>query len=654
VEVTIMPDLTDLSSSSPVDTAPQDSASSLTSAKQLVGLWLVAVLPAVLLVLLVAPVVVPISPFQTAITYGAILLLGRAWQFALALWLVRRKTGSLAWPAVRERIRLHAPRHPRTGVPCRRLLWRTLPRFLLLLPLYAVEAALPYIVLFIFRHGTPLWFFGAFRAYTSPFEFVSPGLAGRWDLLVLIMLGWAVHAYLGEELFYRGALLPAMQGQRRWLANAVLYGLSYVHVPWAVPFRLLEAIFLARPAQRLRSLWPAILARGAQGCALLALLLPVVMATPLPTIPDDVRLPNVTLEPEPGRPPRCGHLAALPHPTPSDGYALPIDLRNCDLSGLDLTDRREDLLYATFDTRTVWPAASNLPPDFAPEAIMEMGKNPGLGVRSLHVQGITGRGVGIGIIDQALLVEHEEFAERLMWYEELVFPGTSPAGLHGPAVASLALGKTVGVAPEAHLYYLNPGPALVHLDVHYYAQAVRRLLALNAQLPSENRIRVISISTGWLPGFPGYEDMRDAVAEAEAAGILVVHVGSGHLGLGRPPLVDPDRLTSYEPGLWWASRLYAGTLQEDALLVPMDSRTVAAPASPHHYTFDRDGGQSWATPYVAGVYALAAQVHPDLTPELFWELARETGRPLNVEHEGQTYYAGRIVDPVALIGRLKQ
>jgi len=122
-----------------------------------------------------------------------------------------------------------------------------------------------------------------------------------------------------------------------------------------------------------------------------------------------------------------------------------------------------------------------------------------------------------------------------------------------------------------------------------------------------------------------------------------------------PPLADPESFTSYEPGLFWASNVYAGTLQEeDALLVPMDSRTVAASASPHHYVFYRSGGQSWATPYVAGVYALAAQVYPDMTPELFWELARETGRPLNVEHEGETYDAGRVVDPVALVDRLKE
>ncbi len=336
-----MPDLTDPSSSSSLDTVSQDEASLRHSAKQLVGLWAAAVLPTVLLAWLVAPVVVPISPFPAAITYGAILLLGRGWQFALALWLVRRETGSLAWPAVRERIRLHVPRHPRTGNARPRLLWRTLPRVLLLLPLYAIEAALPYIILSVFKQGTPLWFFGHFRAYSSPLEFVSPGLAGRWDLLLLIMLGWLVNAHLGEEFLYRGALLPAIRSRRRWLANAALYGLSYVYLPWTMPFRFLQGIVLARPAQRLRSLWPAIMARGAQGCALLALLLPVVMAKPLPAIPEDVQLPNVTLQPEPGTVPWGGRLAALPHPTPSDGHALPIDLRNDDLSGLDLTDRRE-------------------------------------------------------------------------------------------------------------------------------------------------------------------------------------------------------------------------------------------------------------------------------------------------------------------------
>ena len=45
-------------------------------------------------------------------------------------------------------------------------------------------------------------------------------------------------------------------------------------------------------------------------------------------------------------------------------------------------------------------------------AILEAGKNPGLGVRALHDEGVTGKGVNVAIIDQNLLLDHPEFAER--------------------------------------------------------------------------------------------------------------------------------------------------------------------------------------------------------------------------------------------------
>ena len=59
---------------------------------------------------------------------------------------------------------------------------------------------------------------------------------------------------------------------------------------------------------------------------------------------------------------------------------------------------------------------------------MELGKDPGLGVRQLQAQGITGSGVGIAIIDQPMLVDHQEYASRLKLYEEInIDPGTDLA-----------------------------------------------------------------------------------------------------------------------------------------------------------------------------------------------------------------------------------
>jgi hypothetical protein len=125
-----------------------------------------------------------------------------------------------------------------------------------------------------------------------------------------------------------------------------------------------------------------------------------------------------------------------------------LDLRCSNLTKLDLSQSGEDLLYADFDSKTQWPPADKMPPDFDWQKIMEVSKDPGLGLRALHAQGITGKNIGIAILDQTLLVDHIEYIDQLQLYEE---PEKRDRGIwssmHGPAVASIAVGKTVGVAP---------------------------------------------------------------------------------------------------------------------------------------------------------------------------------------------------------------
>src|SRR3954454_19924350 len=102
--------------------------------------------------------------------------------------------------------------------------------------------------------------------------------------------------------------------------------------------------------------------------------------------------------------PSHGKIKSVPFYRPGSGSNWQVDLRSCDLSTLNIVDRREDLLHADFDSRTGWP--TRLPEGFGAARVMDLGKNPGLGLRALHARGITGAGVGIGIIDQALLVQH--------------------------------------------------------------------------------------------------------------------------------------------------------------------------------------------------------------------------------------------------------
>ncbi len=137
--------------------------------------------------------------------------------------------------------------------------------------------------------------------------------------------------------------------------------------------------------------------------------------------------------------------------------------------------------------------------------------------------------------------------------------------------------------------------------------------------------------------------------------MLVVFSGSAYVpeGLGRTPLANPNAFASYGPGSYWADEFYAGARSMGRPLVPMDARTTASATGPGEYEFDNHAGVSWAVPYQAGLYALAAQVDPTITPARFLSLERQTGRTVEVERDGRRVPLGPIVDPQALIGALK-
>jgi hypothetical protein len=351
-------------------------------------------------------------------------------------------------------------------------------------------------------------------------------------------------------------------------------------------------------------------------------------------------------------------LNSIPKYDPMSENPLQIDLRSRDLSKIDMSDSLADLMYATFDSKTQWPTADKIPAEFDWQKIMEIGMDPGLGLRTLHEQGINGKGVGIAIIDQPLLVHHIEYKDRVRVYEEAsdLAGRMTEAGMHGPGVASIAVGHSVGVAPAADLYYIATEN---FTDFSICAEAIERIIEINKTLPEDRKIRVLSMSIGWNPQDMGYEEITKAVNEAKAEGIFVIYTSlaeTDHLnfmGLGREPFADPNEFTSYGPGSFWQPNFfYQGSLT-DTLLVPMDSRTVASATGKEDYAYARVSGLSWAVPYLAGMYALAVQVKPDITPEEFWDAALKTGETIAIEHDGKEYSLGVILDPQALIEEIK-
>jgi hypothetical protein len=348
-----------------------------------------------------------------------------------------------------------------------------------------------------------------------------------------------------------------------------------------------------------------------------------------------------------------------------------VDLRSYDLTFMNIKDKVDDLMYASFDSKTIW--SKDMPDSFNPQKIMELGKSPGLGIEKLHKTGVTGKGVGIGIIDQALLVEHVEYKDNLKLYEE-IHCADNTAQMHGPAVASIAVGKTTGVAPNADLYYIAETHGTYtsngfEWDFTSIAESIDRILEVNKSLPKNKKIRVISISVGWNKSQKGYNEVTAAVNRAKEQGVFVVSsslidtYGYMFSGIGRQPLKNPDDKTSYEPGLFWANLYYEsgqkyftyfGVKEDQVLLVPMDSRTTASPTGYNDYVFYREGGWSWSIPYIAGLYALACQVNPDITPDIFWDKALKTGDTINIDYNGKSYELKKIVNPAKLIEDIRK
>lgn len=192
------------------------------------------------------------------------------------------------------------------------------------------------------------------------------------------------------------------------------------------------------------------------------------------------------------------------------------DVRFMDVSDQDLSviENHDDV---SFNSVTIWPEV--LPNGFNPDEILEFNKNPGLGIRKLHEQGITGKGVGIAIIGQPLLTDHDEYKDNLMYYERIHCASNSaiPAG---PFIASITVGKNVGIAPDAKLYYIAStfGHAnesdTYEYDFTVIADCIYRVLEINSYLPEDEKIRIISIPNGYSIAdgeHKGYKDYTAAV-----------------------------------------------------------------------------------------------------------------------------------------------
>ena len=105
-------------------------------------------------------------------------------------------------------------------------------------------------------------------------------LSGGWGWFAIIVTLLVFNTVLGEELLFRGFLLPRMNGvfgRRDWLANGVLFAVYHLHEPWIIPEALLDTFILSYPSKRYRSSLVGIAVHSAQSVVFFALTLSLVL-----------------------------------------------------------------------------------------------------------------------------------------------------------------------------------------------------------------------------------------------------------------------------------------------------------------------------------------------------------------------------------------
>lgn len=250
------------------DGPPQPGTITVTqySRRAILAIWAAAALPMGALSWIVAPAIADGSGIESLIRpLLACLTAGLIWQFVLVMALVGYEQRSLRWSRLREALWLRKPRSPRTGRVGGRIWLLVIPLILLagLEELISIPAPID-------RD------FGEFLSSDAGRAMFD----GSWSLFALVMTMAVFNTVLGEELLFRGLLLPRMNGafgNRDWLANGLLFAVYHLHMPWIIPASVLDPFIYSYPAKRYRSALMSIAVHSFQSVLMGVLVLMLVL-----------------------------------------------------------------------------------------------------------------------------------------------------------------------------------------------------------------------------------------------------------------------------------------------------------------------------------------------------------------------------------------
>lgn len=236
---------------------------------QILAIWAGAALPMGLVYWVVMPTLSQRLTFEPGFVYFVLITLGLVWQGILAYIILKREVRPFTWKSLKNRLWLYTPSHPKTGIHSKWLYLWTVP-------------LITFMNLASFGWLNELW--------VKSFPFLEPrpygviqNLAdigvGQWWLLGVLALMIVFNYLLGEELVFRGILLPKMGGvfgKWDWLANHLLFTAYHLHFFWTTPSRLFISWIFAWSTKRFKSYWMGVIVHGSDA-VFLVIIIPIMI-----------------------------------------------------------------------------------------------------------------------------------------------------------------------------------------------------------------------------------------------------------------------------------------------------------------------------------------------------------------------------------------
>jgi len=241
---------------------------------KIIGLWALVTIPMFIFRFLCMPWLIEHVDFHPGIMYWCLMILGMIWQFVLSVIILKKELGHITWQKLKVRLWINHPIDPITKQVKKSAYWLVIP-----IGLYtffweqlgfftfieeAINEALPAL---------------APPTYAVITNLVSPEFVGAWYLMGITIVSCIFNYLLGEELFFRGILLPKMNGafgKWDWVFNAILFATYHIHKVSEVPLFIVGSIFIAYLNKKYKSIWPAIIIHGVEGLPLIIIVFLVI------------------------------------------------------------------------------------------------------------------------------------------------------------------------------------------------------------------------------------------------------------------------------------------------------------------------------------------------------------------------------------------